>query len=559
MSKDEIKRQVDEAVRTEQEQYQKSKEEQPSGTTTPTGYVDQLKVDYDDNHMGDARRFSERFGGKLIFDNTQGRWFRFQDTHWGEDMGRTHRHSLTHIAEDYRQQARFYGQKAQEMQGSDEYLALETKTAKREMLDPLLRQQSAWDRRAKELKDPGRIGKVLDLASVANPGYLGILGTEWNADPYLFACANAVIDLRTGKTLPANPFNYINRASGILWDKLQAESDLWETFLQQVFAEDQELIDYVQRCTGYWLTGLSNVQEFYCFWGPQGRNGKGVFFRTIRQIMGSYFQQIPPKFLLDEKALQSSDKPDQILVSLEHTRLACASEAPKRARFSEGAIKALSGGDPITCRGLYSNNITEYIPKFKMLFVTNRVPSVSGDDRAFQERLRIIKFGCTFRQGVDPDPEARVYPMDPQLEHKLHQPEHLSGILAWAVRGAVEFLKTMDLTPPASVLATTEDYMASNDFVGEFLEQCLEVTDATPTAATDWTRTQMKDIYQVFQRWCKEEKSIPESKIMSQNALGKDFTNRTELVKVPPKNKVFYNVVIRAEWQTEGKGHDLPY
>lgn len=553
MSGHHVQEEIRQAVAREREQHGERKAEpkgagdQDGGDGRGPGYYDQLKLDFDDNHLGDARRFSTRFGGRLVFDNIQGRWFRFNHTHWIEDIGRRHLHCLTEIAQDYKAQSGFYAKKMADLVASVEYKDA-SQTKQKDMLSPLLQKKKAWEARAKELKDPTRIKKALDLASVCVDGFLGVLGKEWNPDPNLFATANKVINLRNGKALAPDPSLYINRASAVAWNGLHAECEMWDTFLQQVFNGDEELIKYVQKCVGYWLTGFMTHQEFYCLWGPQGRNGKGVFFRTIRKVMGSYFQTIPPKFLLDEKTLQATDKPDQVLVALEHTRLACASEAPKRARFSEGAIKALSGGDPITCRGMWASNLTEYTPKFKLLFVTNRVPSVAGDDKAFQDRLRIIKFSRTFKHGVEPDTEKGVYPMDPQLEFKLHTQENLSGILAWAVRGAIDFCRSMDLTPPDSVLATTADYMRDNDFAGEFIEQCLEVTEATESDARDHNRTQMKVIYEVFQRWCKEEKSIPESKIWSQNALGKDFTNRTELHKVPPRNVVFYNVRIKNDW-----------
>lgn len=535
-----------------------TKAEASEAAASRKGYVEQLKRDFDDNHLGDARRFSERFSGMLVFDNIQGRWYRYNCTHWFQDRGRTHKHSVAEVADDYKVQSAYYGKRATEEMDTPRYKD-KTKTDKKEHLKPFFANQKAWAARAKELKDPTRINKVLDMASVAAPGYLGIVGKEWNQDPYLFACGNKVIDLRDGKALDPDPTFYINRASEIEWTHLNDESELWEEFLEQVFNGDKELIDYIQKCVGYWMTGLMTFQEFYCLWGKQGRNGKGVFFRTLRKVMGSYFQMMPSKYLLDEKSLQNTDKPDQHLVSLEHTRLACASEAPKRARFSEGAIKLLSGGDPISCRGMYSLDVTEYIPKFKILFATNRVPAVNGDDKAFQERLRIIKFPCTFKQGVEADPEAKIYPMDPKLEEKLHTPESLSGILAWCVRGANEFISSGNLIPPDSVLADTQDFMESNDFAGEFINDRLIVhKDAPETNTPAECKTQMKDIYAAFKEWCLEEKSIPEQKIWTMNTLGKDFGNRTDFFRVSPRNKVYYNVTIRTEESQTG-GDDVPF
>jgi putative DNA primase/helicase len=228
---------------------------------------------------------------------------------------------VTEIADDYKVLSFRMDQRIKEERAKPEFQAL-NKGEQKDHLRPLLAKQKAYESRAKEIKDPTRINKVLDLSSVAAPGYLGVIGKEWNQDPHLFACGNKVLDLQSGKALNPNPKFYINRASTIEWAGLHAESELWESFLGQVFNADQELIDYIQKCVGYWMTGLMTHQEFYCLWGPQGRNGKGVFFRTLRMVMGSYFQMIPSKYLLDEKSLQNTDKPDQHLVTLEHTRSA---------------------------------------------------------------------------------------------------------------------------------------------------------------------------------------------------------------------------------------------
>lgn len=552
---DDIKKEIGAAVEQEraeheQAQVEKDAQKQSKEPDHGKGYIDQLKIDFDDNHLGDARRFSSAFSGKMVFDNIQGRWYQYNCTHWFQDRGRVQIHKVTEIAKDFKAQSDYYGRQIATIMASQEYIEANSQAAKNAQIKPFQKQKNAWAARAKELKDPTRINKVLSMAGVATPGYLGIVGKEWNQDPYLFACGNKVLDLRNGKALDPDPAFYINRASEIEWTSLNAESELWDEFLSQVFNQDQELIDYIQKCVGYWMTGLMTFQEFYCLWGPQGRNGKGVFFRTLRKVMGSYFQMMPSKYLLDEKSLQNTDKPDQHLVSLEHTRLACASEAPKRAKFSEGAIKQLSGGDPITCRGMYSLDVTEFIPKFKMLFATNRVPAVNGDDKAFQERLRIIKFPCTFKQGAEADPEAKVYPMDPQLENKLHTSENLTGILAWCVRGAIAFISSGTLVPPESVLSDTKDFMESNDFVGEFIKDCLDVhLDAPDTNTPEECKTQMKVIYELFKKWSTEEKSIPEQKVWAMNTLGKDFGNRTDFFKVSPKNKVFYNVTVKKIWQ----------
>ncbi len=136
------------------------------------------------------------------------------------------------------------------------------------------------------------MNKVLTLAG-AGAGSLGISGDEWNKHTTLFACKNCILDLETGRTLDPDPNLYISQSSQVEWRGLHQEAPDWEAFLQQIFLGDEDLIEYVQMLCGYWLTGMTTIQEFWVLFGPLGRNGKGVFFRTLRAIMGNYYARSP--------------------------------------------------------------------------------------------------------------------------------------------------------------------------------------------------------------------------------------------------------------------------
>jgi len=509
---------------------------------------EQLVADRDDEYVGLARRFCAHHQGAFVYDNTIQRWYRSNCTHWDLDIDRCHLGAVAELAPPFEAQVEFFEELAaqafdQEAKETDPALAKEFKARGKAMT----KVAKSWETVVKRLKEPTSMRKVLDLAS-AGTSSLGISGSEWNKHPNLLVAKNAVVDLETGKEVSSSPSLYLNQCSPVEWAGLHAESEIWDEFLNQVFLGNQQLIDYVQACAGYWISGFNSVQEFWTLWGPQGRNGKGVFFRTLRAVMGNYYVSLDPTMLLDTKFQRQGGGPSPELVNMRFKRLAVASESKKGSTFSMDSIKRWTGGDPIPCRGMASDNIVELLPEFKLLFVTNRIPQVSdATDNAFRSRLRIIKFMARFSSVTSEiDPDRNIFSMDPMLERKLHSPEVLSAVLAWAVRGALEFFRAgMRLDAPLDVLEETNDYMEGQDVIGMFIRAALTIT----SGETKEQRSGAKAVYQAFRRWYIEDQLHPEKYVPSMASFGRDLKIRPEICVVPPRNFVNYNVVIREEWR----------
>lgn len=513
---------------------------------------ERLVADRDDEYVGLARRFCAHHGGAFVYDNTVQRWYRSNCTHWDMDIDRCHLGAVAELAPPFEAQAEFFDELASqafeaEAAEIDKDLAKEHKARGKAMQ----KVAKSWESVAKRLKEPTSMKKVLELAS-AGMTSLGISGSEWNKHANLLVTKNAVIDLETGKEVSASPSLYLNQHSPVEWTGLHTESELWDEFLSQVFLGNQQLIDYVQACVGYWISGFNSVQEFWTLWGPQGRNGKGVFFRTLRAVMGNYYVSLDPQMLMDTKFQRQGGGPSPELVNLRFKRLAVASESKKGAMFSMDAIKRWTGGDPIPCRGMASDNIVELLPEFKLLFVTNRLPQVSdATDNAFRSRLRIIKFLARFSSvASEVDTARNIFPMDPRLEQKLHTPPVLSAVLAWAVRGALRFFRDgMRLEAPLDVLAETDSYMADQDMIGQFIRCALTITDGLSKER----RSGAKDVYLAFKRWCVEDQLVSEKYVPTMASFGRDLKSRPDIKTVPPINVICYNVVIREEWRAKEK------
>ncbi|NJB66457.1 putative DNA primase/helicase [Desulfobaculum xiamenense] len=506
------------------------------------------------NQLGDAKLFIRLFEGRYCFDNKEERWYRYNGTRWLPDTGRHHYFAVCEeLAPLYEDRARALGAALSRYEAEHGVCIAAMQRKDIQMLGlgrvaALAARRDALNKRAAALRDVARVKKVLTLVG-AGANSLGLEGDEWNRHPAMLVCANTMVDLETGRSRQPSPWDYINMSTPVEWRGLNAECPAWDHFLDQVFEGNAELIDYVQRLAGYWLTGYTNIQEFWCLWGPRGRNGKGVFFRALRSIMGDYYTTVPVELLLDQGKAGNSSGPRQDLVNLRFRRLGVASESKKTAKFSDAAIKMLTGGDPIPCRGVYSSEQIEFIPECKLLFATNRIPTVDGGDQAFKQRLRVIPFYCQFLPGIT-DPEKKIFPMDRMLEETLNTPAELSGRLAWAVRGAMRLLGDgMRLPPPAIVVQETDEYMDAQDLVGEFLRECVEITDGE-----GGRKTMVSHMYASFRHWCQQEKSMAEKFVPSHVVFGQDLKGRPELRRVSPINKVFYAAVVKPEHEPPAEG-----
>ena len=149
--------------------------------------------------------------------------------------------------------------------------------------------------------------------------------------------------------------------------------------------------------------------------------------------------------------------------------------------------KRLTGGDIITARALYQNQVS-FRPSHLPLYVTNHLPKVSGDDPAVWERLRVVPFDVFI-------PEAD---RDKRLDEKLEV--EAEAVLAWAVAGYHDYIaRGENLAEPPDVLVATEKYRTDSDDVGRFLDDKQWIVKAPTLKATTAV------LHAGYLRWAKEE------------------------------------------------------
>ena len=408
---------------------------------------------------GDAELLARLYANRLAYDHAEKGWYLWAGHHWQAD-GRKQTGNL--IAGNLAAQYLYAAAKLRQTEDKKE---VETQLCKR-----------AWS-----LYNRNRIKNVLDLASSQNA--LALAGNEWEANPWLLAVSNGVIDLQTGRLQAGRPGNYIRTHAPTPWQGIDAPAPRWAQFLQEIFAGDADLIAFMQRLLGYAVSGLADEHVLPVLYGT-GRNGKDTLLETLAHVLGDLAGPISDEVLLASGQRGGGATPH--LCALRSLRLAWVNESSEGQWFNVAQVKQITGGGQITARPLYGNPV-RFNPQHLLMLVTNHRPRANADDYALWKRLLLIPFRLSF---VDKPTEPYERQRDPHLGEKLRA--EAPGILAWLVKGCLAWQKK-GLNPPETVTAATKAYQESEDDLAQFVaERCLESPQAQAKAS---------ELYSAYRQW----------------------------------------------------------
>ncbi len=315
---------------------------------------------------------------------------------------------------------------------------------------------------------------------------------DFDRDPFLLNLQNGTLDLRAGKLLEHDPALMQSKIAPV--DYIAgADCPRWQQFLHEIFDGNADLIDFLRRAVGYSLTGDTREQCLFVLHGG-GANGKSTLLGILKRLLGDY--QTNADFATFSYAREKQAGVRDDLAALVGARLVTASEAAVGLRFSEGRVKQLTGGDPVTCRPLYGKYF-DLIPTFKLWLSCNHKPTVRDTSEAFWRRVHLIPFNVSFRGREDTE-----------LSSKLAA--ELPGILAWAVLGCLEW-QADGLQPPGIVQAATASYREAEDVIGTFL---TDRTEISPDAVT-----LSKTLNDAYLQWCDSNNEKPASRKVLGEAL----------------------------------------
>jgi putative DNA primase/helicase len=149
----------------------------------------------------------------------------------------------------------------------------------------------------------------------------------------------------------------------------------------------------------------------------------------------------------------------------------------------------------------------EFEPTHKYTIAANHKPVVSDVTESFWRRLKLIPFNVPISKADQ----------DKKLLEKLKS--EAPGVLAWLVRGAIEWQKH-GLPEPAEITAATDAYRGEQDFLAPFIAEHCEITDSKDDEA------QVGVLYKQYTEWAGQngEKAVS-SKRLSAMLKDRGFEN----------------------------------
>jgi putative DNA primase/helicase len=297
---------------------------------------------------------------------------------------------------------------------------------------------------------------------------------QWDADLWLLNTPDGVIDLRSGERREACADDYMTKITSVA-PNADCPTPLWSAFLEKVTAGDKDLQAFLQRMSGYSLTGSIREHALFFLYGT-GSNGKGVFMNVKIGIMGDYHRAAPIETFTETH----TDNHPTELAMLRGARMVTSTETEKGRRWAESRIKMLTGGDVISARFM-RQDFFDYRPQFKLTIAGNHKPGLQSVDEAIRRRLHLIPFVVTI-------PEAE---RDEKLGDKLVA--EYPGILHWMIQGCLDW-QQKGLAAPVAVKEATEDYLGAQDKLKMWLDDCCFI------GPDEWTET--RSLFDCWGEWC---------------------------------------------------------
>lgn len=413
--------------------------------------AEEPKKQYDMTDTGNAHRLQDKFGGIIRYSYNRKKWYVWDGKVWMLDESGDIKKYADIICDDIKREGFFEKDEKTQL----DLLKWANKTANS-------RGKEAMIKECQHLDGIPVSQEELDAYS----GYLN--------------CRNGIVNLRNGELLPHDSAFMMSKICATGYDTSGKEPKLWLKFLKDVTNGNDELIEYIQRCLGYSLTGSNAEQCAYFLYG-MGNNGKSTFLDTIADLMGGYSANTQPDTIMLKK--WGNDASSDI-ARLKGARFVTCEEPTEGVRLNEGLLKQLTGGSKVTCRFLYGDEF-EYTPEFKIWVATNHKPVIRGTDVGIWRRIKLIPFEVNI-------PKKKV---DKELKSKLRA--EFPQILRWIVNGSIKWHES-GVTEPQCVADAVKDYKQEMDLLANFIEECVEIDydckDKVPAP----------DLFRAYIRWAKD-------------------------------------------------------
>lgn len=275
-------------------------------------------------------------------------------------------------------------------------------------------------------------------------------------------------------------------------DRIKEFTKIMEKTQGDCFKERQ---DYLKSFLASILQGNNTDESFHIFTG-EGRNGKSKLIELVQTCFGDYSGCLNMSGLTQSRKSSSEATPE--LYSIITKRFVTLNEASKGEKINNGILKEYSGGDKVTCRGLFKDPVV-LKPMYKLALICNTIPPLQdSSDNATYERLRVIEFVMHF---VDEPTDIYERITDPTVTTRIEQwKKYLMGILIhWYHIYFPD--NVVKLKPPKIVKKYTNEYRNNIDIWSEFYTNTYILKKTKDLKDVVNIRTL---VFKEFKDWCSD-------------------------------------------------------
>jgi P4 family phage/plasmid primase-like protien len=316
----------------------------------------------------------------------------------------------------------------------------------------------------------------------------------------LICFTNGVWDFSEGVKAfrPGVPQDYITKCTGVAYipeeERHRSMCEEITAFMSQLFPTEglnRYMWDHLASC----LVGGNKNQTFNIYLGS-GRNGKSKLTALMSLCFGDYKGTVPITLVTQKRGDIGGTSSE--VVQLKGVRYAVMQEPTKNnCTLNEGVMKEITGGDPITARGLYKDSET-FTPQLSLVVCSNILFEINSTDDGTWRRIRVCRFMSKFVDNVntkhDTDPRY-VFPIDYDLDVKLRNwaPTFISMLVS-------RYLLTEgNVLDCEEVLEESRKYQEGQDMVSAFIAESIEVVPEDERERN--TPVKKTHILQMFKRW----------------------------------------------------------
>ena len=328
---------------------------------------------------------------------------------------------------------------------------------------------------------------------------------------HLIGCNNGVIDLERIEFRDGRPDDLITLSTkidydpDITWDDPRVKEI--QDFISLVIP-NKNVREYVYLILASCLDGSTKAEKLYVFSGSGG-NGKSKLIELLDKALGDYSKGVSIALLTKKRADSNAAQPE--LAITKGRRVIKFQEAEENAKINTGLMKELTGGDKITCRGLFQDPI-EFKPQFKPFLICNDKPELPAHDDGTWRRVRLIEFVSRFVADESIiNPDRNIFPIDYNISEKI---QNWGEPFLWMLVQYYKKYREMGgrIDDPKEVTEYTNIYRMKNDLLDSFCKECISQDSMNSVLF-------LNDVFREYRAWFKDNSYGTSQKPKAKNEI----------------------------------------